>query len=69
MGFVVSDRWKGENVSTAEVADILTLINCIKEATVYGVRVPGDLHGSSLCSFATSREVCEQRQLEQLKRL
>ncbi|KAM9352341.1 long-chain fatty acid transport protein 2-like [Symphorus nematophorus] len=34
-------RWKGENVSTTEVADIVTLADCIKEANVYGVEVPG----------------------------
>uniref|UniRef100_A0A4W6CZN7 long-chain-fatty-acid--CoA ligase n=1 Tax=Lates calcarifer TaxID=8187 RepID=A0A4W6CZN7_LATCA len=34
-------RWKGENVATAEVADIIMLANCIKEANVYGVKVPG----------------------------
>lgn len=34
-------RWKGENVATTEVADILTLAECIQEANVYGVSVPG----------------------------
>lgn len=34
-------RWKGENVATTEVADIVTLADCIKEANVYGVTVPG----------------------------
>ncbi|XP_054475176.1 long-chain fatty acid transport protein 2-like [Anoplopoma fimbria] len=34
-------RWKGENVATNEVADIITLSDCIKEANVYGVKVPG----------------------------
>ncbi|XP_037306263.2 long-chain fatty acid transport protein 2-like [Pungitius pungitius] len=34
-------RWKGENVATNEVADILMLADCIKEANVYGVEVPG----------------------------
>uniref|UniRef100_A0A667WWQ2 long-chain-fatty-acid--CoA ligase n=1 Tax=Myripristis murdjan TaxID=586833 RepID=A0A667WWQ2_9TELE len=34
-------RWKGENVATTEVADILTLADCIKEANVYGVQIPG----------------------------
>uniref|UniRef100_A0A3Q3WWK9 long-chain-fatty-acid--CoA ligase n=1 Tax=Mola mola TaxID=94237 RepID=A0A3Q3WWK9_MOLML len=48
-------RWKGENVSTAEVADILTLINCIKEATVYGVRVPG-LEGRAGMAAITLKE-------------
>ncbi|XP_035520312.1 very long-chain acyl-CoA synthetase-like [Morone saxatilis] len=34
-------RWKGENVSTNEVADVITQVDCIKEANVYGVEVPG----------------------------
>uniref|UniRef100_A0A3P9B6N7 Long-chain-fatty-acid--CoA ligase n=1 Tax=Maylandia zebra TaxID=106582 RepID=A0A3P9B6N7_9CICH len=38
-------RWKGENVATAEVADILVLTDCVKEANVYGVKVPGGRAG------------------------
>ncbi|XP_068459887.1 hsFATP2a_ACSVL_like domain-containing protein [Clinocottus analis] len=34
-------RWKGENVATSEVADALTMANCIFEANVYGVKVEG----------------------------
>uniref|UniRef100_A0A7N8XBN9 long-chain-fatty-acid--CoA ligase n=1 Tax=Mastacembelus armatus TaxID=205130 RepID=A0A7N8XBN9_9TELE len=34
-------RWKGENVATSEVADILTMALCIFEANVYGVKVEG----------------------------
>ncbi|KAM9764865.1 long-chain fatty acid transport protein 2 [Menidia menidia] len=34
-------RWKGENVATTEVSDILALIDCLQEANVYGVQVPG----------------------------
>ncbi|KAK5867221.1 hypothetical protein PBY51_011734 [Eleginops maclovinus] len=34
-------RWKGENVATTEVADVITMVDCIKEASVYGVEVPG----------------------------
>lgn len=34
-------RWKGENVATSEVADILTMVPCILEANVYGVKVEG----------------------------
>ncbi|XP_078113344.1 long-chain fatty acid transport protein 2-like [Sander vitreus] len=34
-------RWKGENVATSEVADILTMAPCILEANVYGVKVEG----------------------------
>ncbi|XP_068455565.1 zgc:158482 isoform X2 [Clinocottus analis] len=31
-------RWKGENVATNEVSDVLTLSECLKEANVYGVQ-------------------------------
>ncbi|XP_036391152.1 very long-chain acyl-CoA synthetase-like isoform X1 [Megalops cyprinoides] len=34
-------RWKGENVATTEVADVLTMMDHIQEANVYGVKVEG----------------------------
>jgi fatty-acyl-CoA synthase len=34
-------RWKGENVSTSEVAEAITAFPGIEEANVYGVVVPG----------------------------
>ena len=34
-------RWKGENVSTSEVADIICRYPGVSEAAVYGVPVPG----------------------------
>ncbi|XP_078386287.1 long-chain fatty acid transport protein 2-like [Cetorhinus maximus] len=34
-------RWKGENVSTTEVADILSTLDFVQEVCVYGVMVPG----------------------------
>ncbi|XP_072290619.1 long-chain fatty acid transport protein 2-like [Eucyclogobius newberryi] len=34
-------RWKGENVATTEVADSMSMTDCIQEANVYGVSVPG----------------------------
>ncbi|KAB1281006.1 Long-chain fatty acid transport protein 6 [Camelus dromedarius] len=34
-------RWKGENVATTEVADIIGMLDFIQEANVYGVAVPG----------------------------
>ena len=34
-------RWKGENVSTNEVGDILSQVNGISEANVYGVEIQG----------------------------
>ncbi|KAM3837932.1 long-chain fatty acid transport protein 2-like [Diretmus argenteus] len=34
-------RWKGENVATTEVSAHLIMVDCIEEANVYGVKVPG----------------------------
>ncbi|XP_028812126.1 very long-chain acyl-CoA synthetase-like isoform X1 [Denticeps clupeoides] len=34
-------RWKGENVATTEIEDVLTALDFIKDACVYGVKVPG----------------------------
>ncbi|XP_076994435.1 long-chain fatty acid transport protein 6 [Tamandua tetradactyla] len=33
-------RWKGENVATTEVADVIGILDFIQEANVYGVAVP-----------------------------
>lgn len=34
-------RWKGENVATAEVAEVAAAVPGVRDATVYGVEVPG----------------------------
>lgn len=34
-------RWKGENVSTSEVSEAITVFPGVREANVYGVAVPG----------------------------
>jgi len=34
-------RWKGENVATSEVAEVLSVAKGVREANVYGVEVPG----------------------------
>ncbi|CAK3845850.1 fatty acid transporter [Lecanosticta acicola] len=43
-------RWKSENVSTNEVADVLGTFDQIAEANVYGVAVP---HADGRCGCAT----------------
>ena len=34
-------RWKGENVATYEVSNVLTQLDVIHDANVYGVEIPG----------------------------
>ena len=34
-------RWKGENVATSEVAEVINLLPHVRESVVYGVPVPG----------------------------
>lgn len=33
-------RWKGENVSTAEVAEIISMYSNVQEVNIYGVQIP-----------------------------
>ncbi|KAM3608762.1 uncharacterized protein V6R79_004282 [Siganus canaliculatus] len=47
-------RWKGENVSTNEVADVLALSDCIQEANVYGVEVPGQEGRAGMAAITLS---------------
>jgi fatty-acyl-CoA synthase len=46
-------RWKGENVSTSEVAEQLAVLDGIKEATVYGVQVAGQDGRAGMASLVT----------------
>ncbi len=34
-------RWKGENVSTTEVDDVITIFDQVEVSSVYGVQIPG----------------------------
>jgi len=47
-------RWKSENVSTAEVADVIGKYPGISEANVYGVEVPG-YEGRAGCAAIDAR--------------
>jgi fatty-acyl-CoA synthase len=48
-------RWKGENVSTTEVAETINLFDGISETIVYGVEVPGHEGRAGMAAI-----VCEQ---------
>lgn len=47
-------RWKGENVSTNEVADALARVPGIATANVYGVHIPGTDGKAGMASITTS---------------
>ena len=49
-------RWKGENVSTAEVADVITHDDDIDEATVIGIPVPNMEGQAGLAAVVPSGE-------------
>jgi len=49
-------RWKGENVSTNEVSEALSVLPGIKEANVYGVSVPGTDGRAGMAALVVSPE-------------
>jgi fatty-acyl-CoA synthase len=50
-------RWKGENVSTSEVAETLGNVPAIVEANVYGVAVPGKDGRAGMAALVTEGEI------------
>merc|ERR1719330_906663 len=46
-------RWKGENCSTMEVSEVVSTLEGVTEANVYGVKVPGNDDGRA-CMVAVS---------------
>jgi fatty-acyl-CoA synthase len=47
-------RWKGENVSTAEVAEAITRCPGVLDATVYGVAIPGTDGRAGMAALAVA---------------
>jgi fatty-acyl-CoA synthase len=47
-------RWKGENVSTSEVAEAICAFPGVKAATVYGVTIPGAEGRAGMAALVTS---------------
>lgn len=60
-------RWKGENVSTNEVAEVLNVHPQIDESTVYGVQIPGTDGRAGMAALVTNVPV-EQVDLDSLAR-
>ncbi|CAJ1437111.1 unnamed protein product [Effrenium voratum] len=62
-------RWKGENVSTMEVSQVLSTLTGVEEANVYGVQVPGEADGRA-CMVALSGQGLETTEkLDELQKL
>lgn len=51
-------RWKGENVSTSEVEDVISSFKQVEHTSVYGVEIPGTNGRAGMASIITS-ETCE----------
>jgi fatty-acyl-CoA synthase len=49
-------RWKGENVSTTEVATVLRACKGVLDAVVYGVSVPGNEGRAGMAAIATNQD-------------
>src|SRR5262245_10479234 len=49
-------RWKGENVATQEVADVLNGAPGITETTVYGVTIPGEDGRAGMAALVLARD-------------
>ncbi len=48
-------RWKGENVATQEVADVLNGMAGVAETTVYGVQLPGEDGRAGMAALVLAR--------------
>jgi fatty-acyl-CoA synthase len=57
-------RWKGENVATTEVAAAIAAFPGVREANVYGVRVPGTEGAAGMAALVADGEL----NLEELRR-
>ena len=53
-----SFRWKGENVASAEIAEILGGCEGIEEAVVFGVAVPGNEGKAGMAAITTTENFC-----------
>jgi len=50
-------RWKGENVSTTEVEEVITTQEQVKESTAYGVTIPGTEGRAGMVSLIANTDL------------
>lgn len=50
-------RWKGENVSTAEVSEVLSLCDNVQDVVVYGVTVPNTDGRAGMAAIAANGKI------------
>ena len=58
-------RWKGENVSTSEVEDVISSVMQVEHTSVYGVEIPGTNGRAGMASIFT-KESCSNFDFETL---
>ena len=51
---MIQFRWKGENVSTTEVEATVSNVIGLKDATSYGVEIPGS--DGKICAYIHSKK-------------
>jgi fatty-acyl-CoA synthase len=49
-------RWKGENVATSEVAEVISGVGGVNEANIYGVEVPGTDGRAGMAALVTTED-------------
>jgi fatty-acyl-CoA synthase len=49
-------RWKGENVATSEVAEVISCVAGIEEANIYGVEIPGTDGRAGMAALVTNAD-------------
>jgi fatty-acyl-CoA synthase len=50
-------RWKGENVATSEVSEVLSVFDGVQEANVYGVQIPGTDGRAGMAALVANGEL------------
>ncbi|XP_049817814.1 long-chain fatty acid transport protein 4 [Aethina tumida] len=58
-------RWKGENVATSEVEGVISNVTDLKDATVYGVEIPGTEGRAGMMAIVDPQDNLDKEKLYQ----